>query len=164
MSPRREYPIRYVCAEPGCTETYYSVASTREDERSTRAWYAKRPWRCTRHTAADEVLSTENLERVTVLTADRVESRSSRRRPEGEPDYLDGLFWSGSSGFQYGPGFKAFAKDFPPGTRLIVTARIELPDPESSPLRADLAPRSGAAHPGPVSRDGGTGSGCASNP
>lgn len=36
--------------------------------------------------------------------------------------------------------------------------------PESSPLRADLAPRSGAAHPDPVSRDGGTGSGCASNP
>ncbi|MFC8531866.1 hypothetical protein [Nocardia sp. NPDC057227] len=35
---------------------------------------------------------------------------------------------------------------------------------ESSPLRADLAPRSGAAHPDPVSRDGGTGSGCASNP
>ncbi|MEV0357163.1 hypothetical protein AB0H71_13985 [Nocardia sp. NPDC050697] len=35
---------------------------------------------------------------------------------------------------------------------------------ESSPLRADSAPRSGAAHPDPESRDGGSGAGCASNP
>ncbi len=35
---------------------------------------------------------------------------------------------------------------------------------EASPLRADVGPRSGAAHPEPSSRDGGTGPGCASNP
>lgn len=45
--------------------------------------------------------------------------------------YLDGLFWDKRQGFTYGPGFKAYASDFPPGTKLIVTARIELPAEES---------------------------------
>lgn len=44
-----------------------------------------------------------------------------------------GLFWraegqeKGGNGFVFGNGFKAFAKDFPAGTRLTVTARVELP-------------------------------------
>jgi len=39
----------------------------------------------------------------------------------------------GNFGFVSGPGFKAYAKDFPPGARLIITARIELPsgDPDA---------------------------------
>ena len=49
----------------------------------------------------------------------------------GEVRHLDGLFWDKRQGFTYGPGFKAYASDFPPGTKLIVTARIELPSEES---------------------------------
>ncbi len=37
-----------------------------------------------------------------------------------------GLYW-GHSGFMFGPGFKAWAKDFPVGTRIRVTAEITLP-------------------------------------
>jgi hypothetical protein len=48
------------------------------------------------------------------------------------------LFWfpeggpRTGSGFQHGPGFRAFANDFPVGTRLIVTARLELPCPTAA--------------------------------
>lgn len=115
---RREYTIRFKCAEDGCGEWYYGVAASRRDEADTRAWYAKRPWRCVRHAKPDEVLSADNLERVTVRV-----SGKSKRYPN-----LPDLFWDDGSGFEYGPGFKAYAKDFPPGTRLIVTARIELPE------------------------------------
>lgn len=128
---RREYTIRFKCAEGGCGEWYYSVAPTRREETETRAWYAKRPWRCTRHTKPDEVLTPDNPERSTVLVAGRVRQSPTRRDPD--PGYISGLYWlegdaTTGSGFRYGPGFKAFADDFPPGTRLIVTARIELPE------------------------------------
>ncbi len=37
-----------------------------------------------------------------------------------------GLYWD-SMGFVHGPGFRAFAKDFPEGTVIRVTAEIILP-------------------------------------
>jgi hypothetical protein len=37
------------------------------------------------------------------------------------------MYWD-RSGFVYGPGFKAFADDFPEGTQLVVTARIVMPN------------------------------------
>jgi hypothetical protein len=44
-----------------------------------------------------------------------------------------GRFWN-HQGFLSGPGFKVWAKDFPAGSRLIVTARVELPDISSSSM------------------------------
>lgn len=115
---RRQYDIRFKCAEEGCREHYWSTASTRKEERETRSHYAKHPWRCTRHRKPEEVLSASNRERTTILTAGK-----SKQFPE-----LPDLFWDDGSGFEFGPGFKAYARDFPPGTRLIITARIELPE------------------------------------
>jgi hypothetical protein len=103
------------CAEDGCRETaYYEHASQREAAES-RQWRAKHPYRCLRHTRPGEVLTQDGTERVGVLTV-------------YEESY--GKFWRGEtdksgSGSAHGPGFKAFAKDFPAGTRLVVTARIE---------------------------------------
>lgn len=69
----------------------------------------------------------------------------SSSNPDGRK--LLGLYWgpenaeSGRAGVVSGPGFRAYANDFPPGTRLIVTARVDLPcnrckgtgiDPEDS--------------------------------
>ncbi len=137
---RREYTIRFKCAEEGCGEWYYSVASTRHDEAETRTWYAKHPWRCTRHTKPDEVLTPDNLERSTVLRAGRLRQSPTRRDPD--PGYIDGLYWlegaaTSGGGLTSGPGFKAYAKDFPPGTRLIITARIELPEDGTQAIERD---------------------------
>ncbi|MBW5285984.1 hypothetical protein [Burkholderia gladioli] len=74
--------------------------------------YSNGRWKCTRHVDLDRVLSEENRET-------RFEVVSSQHE--------HGVFfghWSTVSG----PGFLAYAADLPPGTKLIVTARIELPE------------------------------------
>lgn len=107
---RREYFSRFQCQHPGCTEFGLYSDSTRAEQAETQKRnYGK--WRCVRHTHEEEVLSAENRKRV---------SEQAVR----QEDY--GRYW-GNSGFVYGPGFKAFAKDFPPGTILRVTAEVILP-------------------------------------
>src|SRR5215213_7766612 len=124
---RRVYTMQLKCNVPGCTErTGFHEFTTRRDYAEAAQRYAKRPYRCTRHTRPDEVLSDSNAELTTVLVAS-----TSTRYPT-----LTDLFWHPednpaaplASGYSYGPGFKAYAKDFPPGTRLVITARIELPE------------------------------------
>jgi hypothetical protein len=85
-------------------------------------------WSCTRHDKPNEVLSTANpvTERVLIASTSPYESVHGTRT-------LPDLFWFGAgpltgSGLCTGPGFKAFASDFPEGTRLIITARIEPPN------------------------------------
>lgn len=114
---RREYTTYLICAEPGCGERTISVADTRRERQQDDARYARNPWRCWRHRKPDEVLSATNTDSTTVLVA---QERGA------------GITWAGaSSGYVHGPGFQAEADDFPPGTRLIITARIELPTEES---------------------------------
>ena len=98
---RHEYTMNLRCAEPSCYEKYQ--------------------WRCTRHMRPDEVLSTDDTARESVLEV--------RDRPNLGPRWMPlGGETGGGNGFITGPGFKAFAKDFPAGARLVVTARIELPE------------------------------------
>ena len=110
---RRAYTIQLSCAETGCREWTFSEASTRAEEREIRERYAKRPYRCYRHTRPNDVLSVDND--ATTVTLTNVEGRSGR-------------YWDGRNGLLSGPGFRAIAKDFPSGTRLIVTAQIVLPE------------------------------------
>ena len=129
---RREYTIRRKCTHNGCKEWTFTTATTRREEAEIRLRHSKSPYLCVRHTEPDEVLSADNLERTTTVTAGKVVARPLPGIDlPGEVRYLDGLSWSSGSGFTYGLGFKAYASDFPPGTKLIVTARIELPSEES---------------------------------
>ncbi len=116
---RREWPLRFQCAHPGCTESVTYRYTTRRDLESSFEMknYRGGKWKCTRHSMPDEVLGTENLET-------RWESVSAASE--------HGRVYFGHSGFVCGPGFKAWADDFPPGTRLIVTARIEMPDEDAA--------------------------------
>lgn len=75
------------------------------------------PWRCLRHSRPNEVLSEANRSTVGVLTV--TESQyGTKYWNNGERDV---------SGWQYGVGYMAWAKDFPVGTKLIIAADIELP-------------------------------------
>ena len=115
MMARRDYPLRFGCAHPGCAETVTFRYSTRRDLQSSfelKNYYGGR-WRCTRHRNPGHVLSGENLATKATLEC--------REEPYGK--------FFGNSGLISGPGFLAYAKDFPPGTKLIISARIELPDP-----------------------------------
>lgn len=139
---RRPVTSRVNCAKPGCREVaHYEYSSQRERAESER-WRQKYPWHCFRHTSEDEVLSSANDARETVLTVAR------RRNPRYERDladyrvqvvagnrfarepveFYDGMTWEGASNsIVSGPGFKAIADDFPEGARLVVIARVEMP-------------------------------------
>jgi hypothetical protein len=126
---RREYYHRPQCAHEGCAERALYVFGTRREQSETVESLRRRGgWRCVRHTKPDDVLATDAPARETTLVS-------------YEKDYgqLTGVkrFWrrqgtdESGNGFVYGPGFKAFAGDFPAGTRLVVSARIE--PPQESP-------------------------------
>lgn len=110
--------LRFCCSEEGCAEfTVFRYETRRELSESYAARaYAHTGWRCSRHAKPLEVLGKDNM-------ATEFEVASNRTKL--------GTFWNGC-GFMHGPGFKAWAEDFPPGTKLIVTARIELPTLEPS--------------------------------
>lgn len=116
--PRREYYLRPQCVHDGCTERAFYAFDRRADQERERKWLDERGgWRCVRHTKPDEVLSEDAPIREVVLVS-RQESYGRFWAPEGAT--------TGGSGFIYGPGFKAYADDFPPGTRITVTATIAL--------------------------------------
>ncbi len=125
MSRRGPYISTFVCNHEGCNDRVHFSYRTLAEQREGYAWRAKSPHFCPRHRHPEQVLTPTNLERQQVCVA-----------KFGDGPYIaDKLFWTGdgadgtlTSGFTFGPGFKAYAKDFPPGTRLVITARIELPE------------------------------------
>lgn len=127
----RTYTMTLRCAEPGCRETSLCETESRREEAEAYARYAKYPYRCFRHIKPDEVLSVDNPATEAALTVHQ--TYRTNYRGETAPA---GIYWGvtpdkASNGILYGPGFRAIAKDFPPGTRLIVTARLEFPDSAS---------------------------------
>ena len=123
----REYLSHFPCGHPGCTEHGHYSSSTRADQADLQRRYGNKQWRCVRHTRPDEVLS---MQRRVIRT-----EMASGSEPHG-------IYW-GHSGFVSGPGFKAFAKDFPPGTIIAVTAEIIPPhsEPGQEPLDEIAAER-----------------------
>lgn len=113
---RRGYDISVKCAHDGCTERDRYHFETRDDMARHFKREPENQHKCIRHRRADDVLSVTNRTRVHVVT-------------NFETDH--GRFWGKEkpfSGFVSGMGFKAFAADFPPGTRIRVTAELLLPE------------------------------------
>jgi hypothetical protein len=101
----KTYTVR--CVEGGCRE-YALYEYTRKTDPRVK------DWRCARHTRPEEVL-TIGASRTTTLTVVEL-SHGKFWRADGK---------SAGSGFTYGPGYRAFAGDFPAGTRLVVSVQIE---------------------------------------
>jgi hypothetical protein len=86
--------------------------------------YGDGKWRCVRHSQTEEVLTPQNRKRVTEIVS----------REESTGRYF------GHWGFLKGLGYKVFADDLPPGTRLRVTAEVTLPEtPTKKPESTDLS-------------------------
>lgn len=124
---RRERTTIIGCAEAGCRESRILAYGSQREYAEICQEQKRSPWKCTRHAKPDEVLRPDNPSTTCVLVASRV--------PMGGRDggFLPGLFWlvdgAGSgSGFEFGPGFRAHAFDFPEGTRLVVTTQIVTPE------------------------------------
>lgn len=107
----------FPCAEPGCTEHgRYEYTSRKDYDRIYKTYGIN--WRCHRHTNKSSWLTPEHLSNEVTLTVDE--------RPYGR-------FWTGiENGYAHGTGFNAYADEFPPGTKLIVSVRVELPAPRQS--------------------------------
>jgi len=117
----RTYGIfRASCGHEGCTEFARYEADNRRHYIDLSDRYGNGKWRCVRHSQPNEVLSANNLRIVNELRV--LESRGT-------------LYWGKDtpfSGFSHGPGFKAFAEDFPEGTVLRITAEIVSPASRSA--------------------------------
>lgn len=113
---RRGYDVRVVCTHPGCLECTRYHFDVQADMRRHFEREPRDKWLCIRHQNSDQVLSDANRTRVQEMV-------------NFETDH--GKFWGvdkPSSGFVSGPGFKAFAADFPAGTRIRVITELILPE------------------------------------
>lgn len=127
MSRMRQVTIR--CAQDGCPDSaFYEVRTVKED-RELR----QRPWYCQRHSKPNEVLGTENTTLTVVLESyEKVSQVATWDRQRGGM-FKDHRYWrregtvESGSGFTHGPGFKAFANDFPAGTKIVIDVRLEIP-------------------------------------
>ncbi|MEV6696208.1 hypothetical protein AB0M68_03470 [Streptomyces sp. NPDC051453] len=125
MTGRRRTYTR-PCSTTGCRETSTIEYTARRDIEGV-----SKTWTCRHHDKPNETLSLTNRETEAVLA---LHQNYRDGYMPGDPPKLVGHFWGpedaarGSHGIVSGPGFWAEAKRFPPGTRLIVTARIVLPD------------------------------------
>lgn len=125
----RPYGIfRATCGHQGCTEFARYEADNRRHYIDLSSRYGNGQWRCVRHAQPSEVLSSDNVKTVNDLRV--IESKGT-------------LYWGKDkawNGFSHGPGFKAFAEDFPEGTILRITAEVIFPSPSG---RNALAKESG---------------------
>lgn len=105
------------CAEPGCEETALWAYMSKAERALASEKNKRAEWRCRRHDEPERVLGLSNPSRVGVLVVERF-STGQYWREEGRA--------SGSATVD-GPGFRAFAEDFPVGTQLVVTAQVVFP-------------------------------------
>jgi hypothetical protein len=132
--PRGDYRQTIRCADQPCPEkiTYHHL--TRADEAASVRDQQARPWRCSRHSKPAEVLGPEQQAITTVMT---VTPRPNAARWDSP------LIWAAPgrhfrSDKVSGPGFMAFAGDWPEGTRLEITARILPPAGPAAELETQL--------------------------
>jgi hypothetical protein len=143
---RRERSFTVRCADKGCDDTTFYLYTSQREYREIWERQQKDPWTCSRHREPDKVLRPDNPSTTVTLVASKVRnSRYDRDLADYEaavarrsayarkPDeFIPGLYWlpeggGHGSGFTHGPGFKAHADDFPEGTRLTITATVEVP-------------------------------------
>lgn len=112
---KRDWPLMFICGHVGCNERVTYRYQTRRDlvESFEQKHYSNGRWLCMRHSRPDELLTPQN--RTT-----RVEW-TIEEKPHGR-------YFNGNAGFVSGPGFKVFAADLEPGTKLIVTTEIVAPE------------------------------------
>lgn len=122
--PRGNYRQVIGCADPGCRESVTYRHETRADEAASVKSQREHPWKCARHLRPDQVLGPGREVIAGVMT---VIARPSARSWE-TPRIWEAPGWLFRSDSIHGPGFRAFAADWPEGTRLEITARILPPE------------------------------------
>ena len=100
------------CGVEGCKDTRRFPFHNRAEYRDLIARYGNGKYRCLRHTDPTQVLSAKDQVKRFYITSSK----------------SDGFLRWNHLPFLSGPGFIAFAEDFPEGTILEVTARVDIPE------------------------------------
>lgn len=114
-----KYHLRFNCKYPGCEEWGSYGYSTKKEYNEAVKRQTGINWKCIRH-SDDRLLTLEKRSSTVTIIAGK-----SKKYPK-----LSKLFWNDQSGFAYGNSWKAFADDFPEGTKIIETVKIILPGEE----------------------------------
>lgn len=134
---RRGGVIQFRCKHEGCTESCLISYDTQAERREIAGRLYYRNYLCIRHANPEKLLTPESGAVQSVVVCEQREY---------------GRFWvaegSGSAnGFSHSSAHNAYAKDFPPGTRLVVTAYTITPEqaaleqePASEPSPPDREP------------------------
>jgi hypothetical protein len=114
MSRRQRGPYirREPCAHAGCREVAFFEYDTLQERADS--YRNRHPWKCSRHTNPEQILSPLNTYRQSVVTVRPIEGLSKSVMSFAEI----------RNGVIHGPGFKAYAEDFPEGTRIRVTVEV----------------------------------------
>ena len=118
---RRKPTSSVKCHHEGCPEYGHFSYDTLKEQRE--GFKKRSEWKCSRHTNPEEVLSTSNLTTSVTMKNIKVMHTDIQNNTKS----VLGMFWNSSRGFVFGDGYKAYAKDFPEGTELTITATIKLP-------------------------------------
>lgn len=115
---KKNYTLLRNCKVEGCNEwTSYSYDTMKEYNEGAKR---HKEWTCLHHRNPEKILSTEM-----VLISTEVIVQKGRRDEDGQ--YF--TFPSGDqNGVLSGHNFRAWAKDFPIGTIIRITAEVELPN------------------------------------
>lgn len=116
--PRREYHLTRQCVGDDCHEVERHTYDTQREYFEASRRYANRPYRCSRH--QPENLQPNSSGRHVTITCQHPDAKLF-------PHSQDSHTWSDGSGFTFGPGFNAFAEDFPIGAKIHITISVELP-------------------------------------
>jgi hypothetical protein len=115
---RRAHFYSPQCVHEDCVQrAHFEFTSIRAKQQCVERTEQRGGWRCGRHTDPEKTLSENNRTREVTLVV--TETERGRFWCEEGQERLSG-------GFVCGPGFRAYAEDFPADTKLIVTARLEM--------------------------------------
>lgn len=125
--------------ESGCREFALISYGSQRELRETLDQSFYKNYKCTRHRNPERVLGPENTAVQAVLIA--TDHWLPPMREGAEPRYV-GRFWypegkTTGSGFNHSEAHKAYADDFPAGTRLVITAYVETPEVQALMAQED---------------------------
>lgn len=111
--------LKLRCSEENCRECSHYEYDNRKDYQD--AIIRHKGYKCLKHSeyGKSRLMSVDSLKKEKILINNKSETNNS-------------LFWANEngkleSGYQHGPGFQLWSKDFPEGTILKVTAEVILP-------------------------------------
>lgn len=131
--------MRYGCKHDGCREARHVAYDTQREGRELAADSYYKNWRCPAHANPERYLTPDNPANQSVLVATDGYITDFR----GEQKWT-GRYWypegkTTGSGINFSDAHYVDAKNFPAGTRLVVTAYTETPEQAAIAQAADGA-------------------------